>query len=88
MKPEPRIRKDGLCYVCKEERPEAAVKDGDPFCSNECCKRYQGILPKTKAADGRRMPTKAETAKRTKTRKATNEAKYTIRGKRSDRVDS
>lgn len=88
MKREPKIRKDGLCHTCKKERTERAIKEGDPFCSTECCRVYQGILPRTKASDGRRMPSKAQAAKANAARKAKNPgSNFEIRGKRSDRVE-
>lgn len=92
MKNDPRVRKDGMCYVCKEERPEVAVRDRDPFCSMECCREFHGIARKTKASDGRRMPTKATVAKQQAGRKKAAAKKknpganFEIRGKRSAKV--
>lgn len=42
MSTEPKVRKDGSCLVCGGARPEAAVKDGDPFCRTECCREHHG----------------------------------------------
>lgn len=39
-KKEPKIRKDGLCVVCKKERNEGATRNFDPFCSSDCCRAY------------------------------------------------
>jgi len=45
----PKVRKDGLCIVCKKERkvPSSRQKGvpvevylGDPFCSNTCARTY------------------------------------------------
>ena len=42
LKRDPRIRKDGKCR-CGKVRPKAAVRDGDPWCSNLCCRKYHGF---------------------------------------------
>lgn len=39
---EPKVRRDGLCYVCKKERPIGAVRNLDPFCSSPCCRQHYG----------------------------------------------
>lgn len=41
-KKEPRVRRDGLCTVCKKERPVVAKKNLDPFCSSPCCRAWYG----------------------------------------------
>jgi hypothetical protein len=40
---EPRVRKDGRCLACGEERPPVAVGNGDPFCSTACARTYHGV---------------------------------------------
>jgi hypothetical protein len=49
MKKDPRVRKDGKCYVCKKPRrlPKALQKgvpvqmyELDPFCSSVCARVY------------------------------------------------
>lgn len=42
-RPNPPVRRDGLCYICKSVRSPQAVKDKDPFCSNVCCRDYFGV---------------------------------------------
>lgn len=44
-RPDPAQREDGRCarHGCKKRLPKLGVKDGDPFCSNECCRRYHGF---------------------------------------------
>jgi len=46
---DPRIRRDGLCVVCRGERPPGAVAHADPFCSCECCKAYYALLSLARA---------------------------------------
>ena len=43
VKQEPKIRKDGLCVVCR--KPLTTVErygDKDAFCSSSCCREYHG----------------------------------------------
>jgi hypothetical protein len=40
---EPRVRKNGRCYVCKGPRPLRAVTYHDPFCSTACCRGYYEV---------------------------------------------
>jgi hypothetical protein len=47
QKTEPAVRSDGKCYVCKSERPELAVKVGDPFCSSKCCQQHYAVVTTT-----------------------------------------
>ena len=42
-RPDPQIRKDGRCSVCRKPRPEVAVKHFDPFCSSDCAKRWHKV---------------------------------------------
>jgi hypothetical protein len=51
---EPKVRRDGLCVVCRGPRyPERSRKYGktvaelDPFCSTECAKSYFGAEKKS-----------------------------------------
>lgn len=48
---EPRVRRDGTCYVCRKPRTipkplqkgvPAWVYERDPFCSAVCARRYYG----------------------------------------------
>lgn len=39
-KPDPPVRYDGLCFVCKGVRPDPAVEHGDPFCSTGCARVF------------------------------------------------
>lgn len=40
---DPRVlSKQDRCFLCGRERPEAAVKEGDPFCSTPCARKYHG----------------------------------------------
>lgn len=49
----PPVRKDGLCYMCRGVRPEAAVKDGDPFDTVGCARKFWGTeLPVTGSTSG------------------------------------
>ena len=48
---EPRVRKDGRCYVCKSPRPPGAVTYHDPFCSTACCRMYYEV-PETTLVRG------------------------------------
>lgn len=43
--PEPKVRKDGLCFLCQKERPPIAVLVGDPFCSANCCRKHYLLEP-------------------------------------------
>lgn len=65
-KPDPRVRKDGTCVVCKKERKMAvnalngtmnklkgvSMKEyvDDPFCSTECCKEWHGVVQRKQAS--------------------------------------
>lgn len=46
VKPDPRVRRDGLCVVCRQPRSPAQGRYAgvtaalDPFCSTACCKHY------------------------------------------------
>jgi hypothetical protein len=40
---------DGRCTNCRSDRPEIAVKDGDPFCSNECARTRHDQLQQSAA---------------------------------------
>lgn len=47
MKPDPRLRRDGLCSVCRQPRPVPAKTyagrlqhQRDPFCSMQCAVSY------------------------------------------------
>jgi len=49
-RPDPPIRADGRCAMwgksCSTphgERPPLAVREHDPFCSTQCCKRYHHV---------------------------------------------
>lgn len=49
LKVEPKVRKDGLCVVCKGERKFGRQKGiaeetylRDPFCSSDCARTYYG----------------------------------------------
>lgn len=55
------VRDDGLCAAagCRNVRPEAAVRMGDPFCSRQCAADTFAALPPVKAAavnGSRRQP--------------------------------
>lgn len=58
---EPKVRRDGKCFVCKKERPfnpqrgvpfEAYTRD--PFCSAVCARKHYGTSLTTAAKAGRR----------------------------------
>lgn len=40
---EPKVRADGLCYVCRKPRPVVAERNLDPFCSAPCCRKYYEV---------------------------------------------
>jgi hypothetical protein len=40
LRTDPPDRKDGRCVQCRGERPEIAVKNGDPFCSTACARDW------------------------------------------------
>jgi hypothetical protein len=44
MKTEPKCTARSNCAVCKKKRPPAAIKEGDPFCSNLCCRKFHGVV--------------------------------------------
>lgn len=46
-KTEPKVRKNGKCYVCRGERPPIAHRNLDPFCSSDCCKLYYTVKRST-----------------------------------------
>ena len=58
-KPDPKRRKlKGVfvCAVCKKPLDEIVVRDGDPFCSVECCRAFHDTeiaLPNKQIARGR-----------------------------------
>ena len=43
---EPRPRQDGLCALktCRRRLGPLAVRDGDPFHTSLCCRRYYGVV--------------------------------------------
>ncbi len=42
---EPRQRKDGKCVnpKCRKTIPLVGLRNGDPFCSSDCCKKHYGL---------------------------------------------
>jgi hypothetical protein len=44
IRADPSGRRDGRCSCCGGERPEVAVKNGDPFCSTGCARRWHDQL--------------------------------------------
>jgi len=40
---DPEPRRDGKCVVCRGERPERAIKEGDPFCKTECARAWYRV---------------------------------------------
>ena len=48
LKPDPKMRKDKKCFVCKEPLPEIAIKEKDPFCQSTCCMEFHGIKDRQK----------------------------------------
>lgn len=54
---EPVQRDDGRCarWGCKKQLPLIAVKEGDAFCSNDCCRKYHHVVfPKVTEHQGSR----------------------------------
>jgi hypothetical protein len=39
------------CAVCGRPRPRLAKRDGDLYCSTECCKRAQGVVTDERAVE-------------------------------------
>lgn len=70
MRPDPPIRKDGLCVVCwKPRKPERSAKYGqgeadlDPFCSSPCCRVWHGTtLPESNLTRAQRKIAEEVTA--------------------------
>jgi hypothetical protein len=48
---EPRVRKDGRCYVCKSPRRPGEVAYHDPFCSTACCRSYYEVPETTRVRE-------------------------------------
>ncbi len=44
MKTEPKVTKRSNCAVCGKKRPPVAIAEGDPFCTNQCCRQFHGIV--------------------------------------------
>ena len=44
IRTDPPQRKDGRCTECGEDRPDVAVKNGDPFCSSVCARIWHDQL--------------------------------------------
>ena len=44
IRADPSPRRDGRCPCCGSERPDVAVKNGDPFCSTGCARGWHDQL--------------------------------------------
>ena len=59
--PEPKVRKDGTCHVCRkpiETRPRPGVPPllyVDPFCSSVCARAYYDVKVELLSAGRRRV---------------------------------
>lgn len=42
LRANPPARRDGRCVCCGGERPEMALRGGDPFCSRRCAHEWHG----------------------------------------------
>jgi hypothetical protein len=52
IRADPPDRKDGRCAHCRGERPEVAVKNGDPFCSTACARGWHDQLEDISSSRG------------------------------------
>jgi hypothetical protein len=52
LRADPPRRADGRCVNCRRDRPVIAVKDGDPFCSNECARTWHDQLAASPSIGG------------------------------------
>ena len=52
IRPDPSRRRDGRCSSCGNERPEVAVKNGDPFCSTGCARGWHNQLASSPSTGG------------------------------------
>jgi hypothetical protein len=52
IRADPSRRRDGRCSGCGGERPEVAVKNGDPFCSTSCARGWHNQLANPSPSTG------------------------------------
>jgi hypothetical protein len=52
IRADPSRRRDGRCSGCGGERPEVAVKNGDPFCSTGCARGWHDQLANPSPSTG------------------------------------
>jgi hypothetical protein len=52
LRADPAQRRDGCCANCRGDRPEVAVKNGDPFCSTGCARAWHEHTADSPSAGG------------------------------------
>jgi hypothetical protein len=52
IRADPPPRRDGHCPCCGSERPDVAVKNGDPFCSTGCARGWHDQLANPSPSTG------------------------------------